>query len=756
MDYYYRTRRKDVYGANGGTLSPSVAVTQGRLCLGMCRKGEPKMGYGNDDPAKVLVGVQKVDFDAEVVARLSDKADNATMTNRKLSDFGMSTIAGSGSINFIKLCTALDTGSILLVDGLYPITVPGTTVVDGPPVYTLTKDIKLVGLDETCGFDFTMLNPTKQQAIFKVNGDIVIDIDLVRFTGISNIIFSNLLMTNFIKSINISGCYFSGQVVLFDFNIADNDFNPYHGIGELIFKYNIVKNISIVMFTVGGHIYKKFITLENIPFIKVEVFGNTINNFATTIIFAGTSNGFTDTEVLIQNRVLIDVHDNIVISDGSIVNDWPSAIYHCFILAECTVLKYNHNHVEGLRATQMGVYDMYANCAEVYYEYNYWKNNLALSMYPYADILYEGQIVNTNCLMKSKGNPSYADSITATTVFKHNTYIVEESFVTNLGIDKKWASVSLASITGEGMSYVIEYNTIDVPLLRFQISGCSSIKYLFNNNKIKADCVTGYMINQTIADSRIEICDNDIVCKYPLSSMIDYKMDSGDILQPFKLVHTSTIHVLVDDLKINHNRIEADFALDLIYYIHVNMFESIDNILVDIKGYTGLVGDVVYKYSSVSKSMLIRDTYYSSKTLTTNFTKIYPIQSDIQFKIKTPSFFNGEFTIVTSDYITGVATQNCLIDIVIKAKAELIEYNATYKLKLSNGLLSYKKSDGSTSNYVLAGLVGTVALYIDPDTGTMPARLKLVDTDTSRQITLSLLTAIPNAVVDVNITVNMI
>lgn len=648
----------------------------------------------------------------------------------KLETYGLSVSEGSGVTNFYKLCKALDTGNVIIVDGLYPITVTDP--------YILTKNIQLHGLNSDCGFVFNVTS----SYVFLATNDITIDIERVKFTGHSNVIFSNTAMTNYIKSINVAYCTFTGAISLLDLNIADADFNIRHGIGEFTFNNNIISNLTVV-----SDPSKNFIDLKNLPFNKIEVFDNKVNNFVNSFLFAGTTNTYTDTMTLIDNRGLVYVHDNIVINDSSCISNYRQSIYHTFILAECCIVKYSNNHVEGLKALQQAVYDLYASSREVYYENNFWKNNLQLSEYPYSKG--EGE-VNNNCLIKSKGNPS-RDGEVGYRLYKNNRFIIEEDFVTNLGYDKKWCAVGLANITGRNISYTIEDNYVDVSILHFQLSSQTAPRYIFNRNTIRAKGITGYVLNQKAQNSNIEICDNSIISELPISGLTDYVFDQYDLWKQFEIIHQYDTEIVADTLTINGNHIETDLAKNLILNITPIVFESRNNMFIDIKT-TGVMGDVLYKFRKINKSMLISNTSVKTCAMTT-VPIIFPVQSDVKFRLITPSFSSGLIRINTGDYATNVAVKNCLVEISIKVQSELMSYVATYELTMTNGMIYYKKSDGTIGEYAINGLDGTTTRYIDPDTGNLLARLRLWDTSTLRQITLDMATPIPNAVVDVNITV---
>ncbi len=658
---------------------------------------------------------------------------NAASSAMTVSKIGLSTSTADGVANFTKLCSALENGQKIIVDDFYPITVTAP--------YTLTKDIKLYGLNNNCGFNFNV----SSDYVFEVAGEMNIDLQKLKFTGKSNIIFNNEAMTNYIKTINVSGCVFEGSIVLFSLNIADADYDRFHGIGEMTFKENKLNNITpINKKAIDGFIY-----LQNLPFKKIELADNTVCNFVNCILYNGTTNTYQDPVRLVDNRLLITAHDNKVINDPDWFSDYPSAIYHAFILAECSTLKYYNNHVEGLKGLRQATYDVYASCRRVYYKNNYWKNNVQLSEYSWDEPM------NHSTLMKSKENPS-PKGIVGFRVYKNNKFILEESYVTSLGYDKKWAVVGLIeSVSGNLLDFEITGNYIEAPVLTLQKPTHTAARFVFNNNTIKAKGISGWFLNQGtgIDAPNVEICGNRLECEASITDLREYQYNDKTPFEQLRLFNMYTPGTLLDKVKINNNYINADLYKNFINGAQVNCLEMLNNRIINLNKNT-IPCEELLRFTSVNQRVNIDSLQLTAPTFTDfNLIKIKPVNGRIRAKIAASSY-SSLFKIMINDYVRGESLKKYSIAIEVAVSVAERQYKGIYNLRVENGKLSYGKAKGKITVTTLAA--NSPPRLINPDGGDLPAALKVRQLSGIYEISLDSLEPISNPIVDIAITMKEI
>lgn len=674
----------------------------------------------------------------KVEAQLADTAKKVEKVIYT-SNIGM-TPEDTDNSNFSKLCVALDTGYKIIVDNAYKLNV--TTP------YPLYRDIDIKGLSHGCGFD--VINSSTH--MFSINSSVSIKMYDLSFSGKTNTIFYNAILTSFIREVDVRYCNFNGQTSLMYFNIANNDFDLKHGFGDLTFKYNHLNNISLkdVGYMVGG-----FISIPNAPFKSITFDDNKVYNFTHNVLFLGITNEYTDTPTLAKNRDVINLYRNKVVNDDTWFDeDRGVSQYHTFCLAENKTMNYKENHVEGLKSlTGKAVYDIYASCQNLYSENNYWKNNLSFNL------LWGGAL--NNCLMKFKGGSS---SNRAYRLINHNTYVIDEDFASRVGKEDKWMFVDLYNTTAFDIDLEIIDNDVNVPYLSMGGTSVTSLIYKFKNNTIKTRRTMGSFARlggltswkDTPNKAIFEISGNKVYSKEINDAMFDeFSPFSNDFALMFHAYSSLTGIPRLGSLVFNNNIVHADFKSTLFSPSRYAMFEYIksnsinfsDNTFVDINETTTTdsIKEIFYatefnylfSKNNVFENLDVNGGYNYQEAAKTDVKKV--ILSNYVHVRKNAGTLMG---IPIKDFINGVSDRKLRFNAKYKIiKPDLSEIEISFKFTMENGKFIYRKVDGTTTEKVLTGATTPSTTIIDQSSGLLKiALLDNLANSWSTAVSISLVT----------------
>lgn len=274
-----------------------------------------------------------------------------------------------------------------------------------------------------------------------------------------------------IDSIVVKNNSFEGNISVYRI-YGDGDVDPTTsdvGINQFVFDNNVVKNTNY-----------SFIVIEDIPYETIEITNNNITNFKYIFANLQLSNDNS------YNRELFSLRKNLLIQDNYVTSedDWWSAdessSYYAFVLAEGDKVDYIGNHVEGLKSkVDVALYDAYLSCNEVLYEGNVWKNNISF------DIDKE-----FNAFLKSKGG-----SLPLIRRYQNNEFILENEFAEKFGYDVETLFVNFISLEAHAEYYEITDNKFQGHYIKFPISTRYIENFVFNNNEITADQMSGSIVH---------------------------------------------------------------------------------------------------------------------------------------------------------------------------------------------------------------------------------------------------------------------
>ena len=394
--------------------------------------------------------------------KLSSANHNATLLNRMINEHGS-----------------------IVIDGKYYI---GTTSQN-----ITNKNIEIVGLN---GAEL-LFNNSSDTIMFNPNNVTNLTLRNIGFKNLNSsrklfIAYSSTKNKTKINRVLVENSTFEGDISLYRL-IGDASVNPNtvdFGVDEFIFRNNQVSNTD-----------SSFIVLTDIPLRYAEVSNNTINNFKYIFFNSSITNNIQYENQIFLAKDYIYVYNNTVINDD---NTWATeggGMYLTFVLAENVRIKYDSNHVEGLKADfNVSVYDVYMNSRHVTYTNNTWKNNITF----HPDKIY-------NVLIKSKGG--YVNNVPVDRLYANNTFIVEESYAARVGQSKSNLFVFLYDLQTIAGNYTIENNTFDVYDLRFVRSSDQIQNFKFNNNTVKAKYALGSLtmvrVTNTIQPT-VEVKNNNI------------------------------------------------------------------------------------------------------------------------------------------------------------------------------------------------------------------------------------------------------
>lgn len=666
--------------------------------------------------------------------KLTSELAQTTHTRKvPLSQMGLSTLETEGTNNFTKLCEAIEKDVTLIVDGLYPITVSQP--------YSLTKDIRWIGLNKTCGFNFNVTS----EYVFHIDSDLDINIDNMQIIGTSNVLFYNKALAHYLENIKISNNTFSGAVVLFILDIVSGDFDTRHGLGVMHFTDNTIDNLTVLFNGAklsDGSVVQGIANLSNLPFSKIEVARNKIHNFVNSVICTAITNSYQSPSLLADNRKLLEVYDNEVINDATFHSQYANALYHTFILAECDTIKYYDNHVEGLTGLNQSVYDGYFSCRKLYYKNNVWINNLQLAT---------TNTWQTNCLIKAKGNGYLASGEYAYREIKGNRFVIEETFVTALGYEAKWAVASLYDLIEDNINVEIYQNEIDIPVLRLQGLQQSAKKIVYEKNTIKAKGISGTFINNKLSDAEFHFLGNSILTTELLSSLSGYLFNSNDSFPQLKLMDSTDATIYYKIIKTSNNLIRGDIANSFMKCDYVDDFEMINDSIIDLKD-SGTNTGTFFLINRFRKSYKVKNMYIKGcDSFHTFITR--ECEGSVAYTVKAPSYFRG-VVIDTYNYKNSIATKDCMVTIDVTVFSEFTTYTGTFKFKLTNGKVIYKNSSGTLVEHIIDGS-GVTGRRVYLESGDLPTELVLTD-GAIGQLFFNTTQTVPNATVELKMDMKLI
>ena len=410
----------------------------------------------------IETGVANAAVASEVTAQLAQKAKHGlTCTELEM----VANDPTEGFENYDKLLSAINQGVKVLVDDNYHL--------ECASIGQLENDFMLYGINPNAMFTLKE-NNSFFNATTNCNSRAINEVKFKNEGSVRSFLF-RLSEVILLDEVSTTKSSFEGNISFMRYAAPENldpDVTNF-GIGTFIFDDNKVENVR-----------GTFMQLINTPCETYYVRRNKIINFDYTFInFGGGAHTFWSK---IRNKTkLMVAEDNYVYCDDNWWGGGDSGSYYCFILYEGLEMKYNNNHVEGIKTDYvMAVYDTYLNVDTLEYSGNTWRNNICFNV----------DKVN-NTLMKSKGGSDIKRYI-------NNNFIVEKEFAERLGRDTELLTVTFASITTPVKRWEVHSNIFDVYNMEFQQSSNQAEEFWLENNTIKCDSaqysVISYQINSGI------------------------------------------------------------------------------------------------------------------------------------------------------------------------------------------------------------------------------------------------------------------
>ena len=401
----------------------------------------------------------------------------------KCSEIGMTPNDINGN-NFELLCEAIDKSDKVIVDNIYILKVKETYLVD--------KNLRLIGEGLNCGFTIDSYS----KLLFSIGDNCsIIELEKLKITNNSNYnlnICSKLnCSSGRMKYIRVAECNITGDVspVRVTQDITINPEEVEIGVDDIIIEKNTFKNVRATAFV-----------FTDTSFNRLEIVGNIIENFDNVFVYSGVTNEATYVPELCRNKKMIYVAENSITCD----DDWfhsedSTSAYYAFILAEGNNAIFTKNRTIGMKSNvPIPLYDAYLSCADVVYDYNYWKNNCVFSGDGYIN----------NVLMKAK-------SSTGTELGQrrcyNNTFIAEKSFYEKYGAADKGCRIQMIDSMNP-IFWDVQNNYIDV----YRLAGFGTAKYasipkiIFKNNIVHTDYWTDGALLAAVEDGEI-ICEENTI-----------------------------------------------------------------------------------------------------------------------------------------------------------------------------------------------------------------------------------------------------
>lgn len=429
--------------AAAGVVSDATTVTAESIT--------EALGYTPADDAEVTQ--LKSDF-TELEIEVADV--KGALNKLRCSEIGMMPNDDNGN-NFTLLCEAISKADTIIVDGFY-ILAPTAT-------YTIDKNISIIGDGKNCGFEVTNVGGGMYYLGDKCYRFELDDLLFTSVSEISNVLFTkNDYLTSRMNFVKINGCQFEGNIspVRFNQNVEIDPENIDIG----------VDTISITNNTFLNNKRATCFVFADVSYNVLEVYGNTIRNMGNCFLISGTTNESPYVNQIAKSKKFTHIHHNDVYNDDAcFISEYANGTYYVFALIEGDRVHYHHNRVEGLKSNSyVALYDAYLSCADVIYEYNYWKNNCVFD-----------ETCPSNVLMKSKGNAGIVD--VGVRKYHNNIFITEKSFYEKFnalgnGYVRMVDSVSLNT-------FDVQDNQFDLYRAKGFLSSSDVVGFIFRNNDLK-------------------------------------------------------------------------------------------------------------------------------------------------------------------------------------------------------------------------------------------------------------------------------
>jgi len=258
--------------------------------------------------------------------------------------------------------------------------------------------------------------------------------------------------------------------------------------GNLSFVYNSTQTINPSTTAYGVDYFSiincKFIDMlsstflfDNMPYKKIEVTDNYINNFSKSFLSLGNSNSHPHLSDLQSNQDEVRVVGNSVIFD----DDWWTTdadtvtTYGVFVLHEGKDIVFNDNHIDGIKARRK-ISTPSESHSTAYWLYmgglnTFVSNNIIKNCFSF------GSLTTPNVCFKKK--------TTRNLIAKNNSITFDEDWLTRIGesISSTNDRQVVHDIENEAVSVVIENNNIE--LLASGIQYFTNVNnYVFKRNTV--------------------------------------------------------------------------------------------------------------------------------------------------------------------------------------------------------------------------------------------------------------------------------
>ncbi|SEW55032.1 hypothetical protein [Chitinophaga arvensicola] len=394
---------------------------------------------------------------------------------------------------------------IRMINAGYEILIADTVYFEPPGAgQAITADkIILSGNGQTSKVLF--INPSGTRTLFLLSATLqefsVTNIVWENTSGLVQFFISQTHAT-FISKIQISDCVFTGN---FSCRLYGNGFPVgTAGAGTVMISNNEIRNAGNTWFIFTDCVYESF-TIQ----------GNHLYDMLESFVSDGITNldDVARMELIRQHKKLLTVENNTLINGVATIKTEGTNTYYVFVLTEADNCVYEHNHVEGLKATYaVALYDIYMSSDKGTYRYNTYKNNLCF-----------GPAINEGAKAFFKGKAGTSK------VVENSTFLIEEAFVTGmlaanpaLNPDNAWisyASFDTAAIKNSKIYF--RKNQFDAYYLNNTVLvNKEFLHYEVNDNSFRFNRLAGpwlFADNSTVSSPkqiRHFIFDNNTITKY--------------------------------------------------------------------------------------------------------------------------------------------------------------------------------------------------------------------------------------------------
>lgn len=667
------------------------------------RKGGKKLVYLYSKELKdyILINgdLEEINAELENINEQLDNMKSYIYTSKMNLD-----IEDKNNTNFDILCGYVDKGFNIFVDNNYKINVKKP--------YVLKHDLKICG-QTNCGFNFNVI-ATDTTEVFTINGDVRIELNNVKISGLTQYLFNAQPLKNKI-SFEMKNCYLSGNIVALYVRSAVDDTNQNHKMVSCVIENNILENITPsgigIDLSRDGENYGIF-NIINSMYDNVIFRNNYIHNFKRTVLYCNmVINSENIDEEISLNRKVVIIDGNNVINDLNHFDDTKNVVmYHTLCLVKGYRCIYTNNKVEGLKsAAGRPVYDIYSSTTHLLSTGNYVKNNVQLGLSSTND----NELFN--CLVKSKGNRVTNEN--GTRIIKNNTFIIQKEYVQTLGYSVEFAYTKFLQITTDNpLDYCIENNVVEGYIVDFGQSTIPFDYYIFNNNNIKADYIMGYIVTvaqntkfKNCEESTITICNNRFNANQSslptFETVTNNEMSCGIINHRYSSVD---LQPTLKEIKLIGNVFNMCFVNRMLAPIErVDVHTLIFNDNVINNSNVGNTDSLIFSGTVIDKVIFKNNIIDGYRSVGVPVGRL-PRNTYIKNKFTVNQFSATRAGNVMHDYNSGLATKKCRGYINIKlVDDESPAYEVKFDFVVDNNLITFYEN-GETKTLTLTGNSGTL------------------------------------------------